>query len=145
MRSVAYTMKKRGLAYVILLSVIVVFIGAAGLYAFEKDVNPGFKSFSGAIWWTAMLIMSMGTENWPISPEARVLCFLIAIYGLAVFGYVTASIASYFIGRDAEKKPVEATTLSKQMDELKSELLLLREEIVQLRNEKKQEHHFRPD
>jgi voltage-gated potassium channel len=136
MRSVAFTMKKRGLAYVILLSVLVVFIGAAGLYAFEKDVNPGFKSFSGALWWTAMLIMSMGTENWPISPEGRVLCFLIAIYGLAVFGYVTASIASFFIGRDIEKKPVETAPVSKQMAELKSELSLLREEIVRLRESK---------
>ncbi len=44
----------------------------------------------------------MGSDYWPRTPEGRILCLLLALYAFAVFGYVTATLASYFIGRDAE-------------------------------------------
>jgi voltage-gated potassium channel len=31
-----------------------------------------------------------------------VLCFLLAVYSFAVWGYITASLATFFVGRDAE-------------------------------------------
>lgn len=131
MRSLAYTMKKRALGYVLLLSVIVVFIGSAGLYAFEKDVNQGFQNYSSSIWWTAMLITGMGTENWPLSTEGRIVCFLIAVYGFAVFGYITASIATFFIGRDADDKLTEEN--KNKEAEILQELQLLRKELHDLK------------
>lgn len=132
MKSLAFTMKKRAVGYVLLLSMIVVFIGAAGLYGYEKDVNAGFKNYSSALWWTAMLVMSMGTENWPVTPEGRILTFMVALYGLAVFGYITASIASFFIGRDiaGPKGPDHAET-----DDLKNELLKLHKELLDLKKQ----------
>ena len=48
-----------------------------------------------AVWWTAMLLTTMGSEYWPRTPEGRVLCLLLALYAFAVFGYVTAAIAAY--------------------------------------------------
>lgn len=130
MRSLANTLQKRAVIYVVLLSVIVILLGAAGLYAFERSVNPGFKSFGSALWWTSMLVMSMGTENWPVTSEGRVLCILIAIYGLAVFGYVAATIASFFIDKDAEDKAHD----KKYWDDLKNEILLLKKEIHALKD-----------
>jgi voltage-gated potassium channel len=59
-----------------------------------------FPDCSAALWWTAMLLTTMGTEDWPRTPEGRVLCLLLAIYAFAVFGYVTAAIAAYFVGQD---------------------------------------------
>jgi voltage-gated potassium channel len=63
--------------------------------------RPGFSNFGDALWWTAMLITTMGTDFWPITIEGRALCLLLAIYGFAMFGYLTASFASFFIGQDA--------------------------------------------
>jgi voltage-gated potassium channel len=88
--------RRNALGYVIALTMIVMFLGAAGLYAFEER----FRSYPFALWWTAMLIMTMGTEGWPVSGEGRVLSLLLALYGFAVFGYITASLASWFIGRN---------------------------------------------
>ena len=49
-----------------------------------------------------MLLTSIGSEYWPQTAEGRVLCFLLSLYGFAVFGYVTAVLASFFVGRDAD-------------------------------------------
>jgi hypothetical protein len=35
------------------------------------------------------------------APEGRVLGFLLALYSFGVSGYVTATLATYFIGQDA--------------------------------------------
>ena len=104
MAALGAAMQRRGFGYVLLLTMVVVFAGAAGMYAFERDApDGGFDSFATALWWTAMLVSTMGSEYWPKTPDGRALCLALAIYGFAIFGYVTAALATYFIGRDREQ------------------------------------------
>ena len=88
--------KRRGLGNVMTLTVVVALLGAS-------EVEGGFTSYADALW-TSMLLVTMGSEFWPRTPEGRLLCFGIALYGFAVFGYITASFASFFVGRDAAAK-----------------------------------------
>lgn len=103
MRSLNATMRRRGFLYVVLLTLFVLFGGAAGMFAFEKDVAGGLENYGRALWWTAMVIITIGSEYWPQTPEGRSLCFLLSLYGFSIFGYITATLASFFIGRDAEE------------------------------------------
>lgn len=103
MRSLGATMQRRGFGYVVTLAVVVIFGGAAGMYATERD-TPGFESYGNSLYWTAMRVITAGSEAWPVSAEGRVLAFILAVFGYAVFGYVTATLATFFIGRDAEEK-----------------------------------------
>ena len=109
MRALGRTMSRRGLGYVVVLTVLVTLAGAAGMYAFERELpdGRGFRDFTTALWWTAMVMTTMGSEYWPRTGEGRVLCLLLALYAFTVFGYVTASLASFFIGRDAERDDAE--------------------------------------
>ena len=102
MRSLTIGFRERGVGYVIVLSAFVVITGAAGMYHFELNTvsGPGFPDYATALWWTAMLLTTMGTDYWPRTPEGRLLCFFLALYAFAVFGYVTAAIAAYFVGID---------------------------------------------
>lgn len=105
------------------------------MYAFENDVAGGFNSYGAALWWTAMLITSIGSEYWPRSAEGRALCFLISIYGFAVFGYVTATLTSFFIGRDAEDQHGEIAG-AESVKELRDEIRALRAEVQVLLRQK---------
>jgi voltage-gated potassium channel len=127
MKALGSAMARRGLGYVVALTTIVVVAGAAGMYAFEKDVPGGLHSYGVAFWWTAMLLTSIGSEYWPKTGEGRLLCFLLSLYGFAVFGYMTASLASFFIGRDAEDDEAELASAES--------IRRLRDEIHELRNE----------
>ena len=104
MRVLATGFRRRGLGYVTVLTVLVAVTGAAGMYQFELDASggPGFSDYGAALWWTAMLLTTMGSEYWPQTAEGRLLCLLLAIYAFAVFGYVTAAIAAYFVDRDKD-------------------------------------------
>ena len=74
-----------------------------------------------------MLVATMGSEFWPQTAEGRILCFLLALYGFAVFGYITASFASFFVGRYAAAPDSEAPGLA--------DISALREDIRALRRE----------
>jgi len=130
MRSLGRMMGRRGLGYVVLLTALVVTGGAAAMFAFERDV-PGSSvtDFGSAVWWTAMVVTTMGTDYFPRSPEGRLLCLLLATYGFAIFGYVTAAIASYFVARDAEP---DGTRLggSVELEALRVEIAALRGELA---------------
>ncbi len=103
MNALRTTLRRRRFGYVLGLTGLVVLLGAAGMLSFEPadDVSGGFTSYGHALWWTAMLVTSIGSDYWPVTDEGRVLTLLLSIYGLAVFGYITASFASFFVGRDA--------------------------------------------
>ena len=105
---------------------IVLFGGAAGMYAFERNAEGGLQDYGTALWWTSMILTTMGSEYWPRTFEGRLLCIVLALYAFAVFGYVTATLASFFIGRDAQEKPGEIAG-KKQVEELKAEIRQLRE------------------
>lgn len=129
MRALGSVMGRRGFKYVSTLSVLVGFAGAAGMYRFEHGV-PGstISSFASALWWTAMIFTTMGSDYFPKTAEGRMLCFLLAVYGFAVFGYVTATIASYFVARDADQPQGEIAG-TRQIAQLQIEIKSLHEKL----------------
>ena len=104
MGALGATMRRRGVSYVVLLTIAVTLAGAAGMYALEpRDAGSGrgFTSFGDALWWTSMIMTTMGSAYWPRTPEGRVLAFLLSLFAIGVFGYITATLASFFIDREA--------------------------------------------
>jgi voltage-gated potassium channel len=75
-----------------------------------------------------MIMTTLGSEYWPKTAEGRVLCVLLALYAFAVFGYVTATIATFFLGRDAEDPEAEVAGAA-AIEMLRGEIAALREEI----------------
>lgn len=130
MRALGKTMHRRGAGYVAALTVMVTFAGAAGMYSFERSLpdGGGFDDFWTALWWTAMIITTMGSEYWPKTPEGRALCLLLAVYAFSVFGYFTGTIATYFIGRDAEDEHTEVPGKA-EFERLHREILALRKDL----------------
>ena len=133
MKAISASFGRRGFGYILALTLIVNLAGAAGMYAFENEMPRGFQSYGAALWWTAMLLTTMGTEYWPQTAEGRVLCFLLSLYGFAVFGYVTAALASYFIGRDADTEGAELVS-ARPIKELRAEIAALHKELRTLRD-----------
>ena len=135
MRALSATLGRRGFGYVSMLSTLVTILGAAGMFAFEKDVPAGgIDSYGTALWWTAMLMTTMGTEYWPQTGEGRLLCLLLALYAFGVFGYVTAIIATFFIGRDADDQRAEIAG-AKQIEMLSTQIALLRGDMAAIREQ----------
>lgn len=129
MKALRVTMRRRGMGYVVALTLLVTFTGAAGMYAFEKDNGEAFDNYSSALWWTAMVMTTMGSQYWPHTVAGQVLCLVLAVYAFAVFGYVTGTLASFFVGRDAEH-PDSQVPSARSIDALHDQIESLRKEMA---------------
>lgn len=141
MKATQRTTQGRGLKYVIVLTLLVNFAGAAGIYLFENpaalaesdvgavSAGSGIRSYGEALWWTAMMLTTMGSDYFPRTTEGRILALLLAVYAFAIFGYITATVASLIIRVDQSQPPQHS--LQQEMAELKQELARLRQSLSQ--------------
>jgi voltage-gated potassium channel len=128
MGALAASLERRGFTYVAALTLLVTCAGAAGMYAFENDLPDGLNSYGEALWWTAMIMTTLGSQYWPQTLEGRILCVALALYAFGIFGYVTATLATFFVGRDAETAEAGIAGVG-SITALQSEIAALREEI----------------
>jgi voltage-gated potassium channel len=134
MRVLGKTLERRAFGYVFILTLLVCFVGSAAMFAFEKETGA-FSSYGEALWWTAMLLTTIGSEYWPVTPEGRAICFMLSVYSLAVLGYFTATLASFFIGQDATGNEGDIAG-TKQMESIRNEIKLLTDELRNYKKEK---------
>jgi voltage-gated potassium channel len=137
MKATRHSMRQRGLWYVVALTVLVNFVGAAGAYLFENPAalreagligeasSTGIRNYGEAIWWTAMMLTTMGSDYFPKTTEGRVIAWLLAVYAFAIFGYITATVASMIIKVDRQTQsatppPASAQDLAQEVAELQA-------------------------
>lgn len=115
---------RNGFGYIIGLTFIIVMLGAAGIQALEDK----FDNYGDALWWSAMMITTMGSDYWPQTIEGRILCLGLAIYAFAIFGYITANVASFLIEKN-KKDVSEYKKLLKALEEIKTEIKSLKNDM----------------
>lgn len=132
LRILSATMERRGLFYLILLVGIVVFAGAAGMLSFEEHVRgTPMHSYGYALWWTSMIMTTMGSDYFPQTPAGRLRCLFLSVFAFSIFGYVTGAISSYFINKDADD--TDAPLAGRQeLQQLLAEVKALRAEVARI-------------
>jgi voltage-gated potassium channel len=115
---------------VLTMTMVVILAGAAGMLHFENDSpDPqGIHSYPKALWWVAMQITNIGSGYRPVTVGGHVLCLGISIFAVAMFGYLTAVFAAFFIGRDAVDPKSEIPSQT-SIHQLAAEVALLRKAI----------------
>jgi len=81
-----------------------------------------------------MMLTTLGSDYWPTTGEGRVITFLLALYALSMFGYITATLATFFIGRETESEESELSAVQ-SIRELRTEIEKLREQIERMSKE----------
>ena len=70
-----------------------------------------------------MTMTTLGSQHAAQTVEGRI-ALILAVYTFAVFGYVTATLAGYLVGRDAENPEAERAG-AKEITALRQELAAL--------------------
>lgn len=128
LRTLRRTMRRRSFGYVLLATIMVAVVGALAIRALEGGSSGPFGQFGSALWWTLMILITLPTGTWPETPEGRALTLFLSLYGFAMFGYVTAMLASWFVGQDEEENQREkeilriVRTLEKEVTALRAEV-----------------------
>ena len=129
MRIIRDVTRGRQFAFVAMLTLVVILAGAAGSFFFDRGYpHSPIKTLGDALWWSATLVTTVSSELYVVSPEARVIALLQRVFALSIFGYITASIASYLIGSGSK----DAVGLHSNRA-LENELRSVREELEEIR------------
>lgn len=113
-----------GVVYVLSLAVVVQVLAAAGIFSLERgQASSSLDSFWQGLWWAARLTTTLDGVNEPATVEGRVLAMLVVGFGLALSGYITATLAVLILGhRDRSEEA---------LNELRDEIRSLRAELAQ--------------
>jgi voltage-gated potassium channel len=133
MRVLRRITRGRQFAFVAGLTLVVVLAGAVGVRYFDRDyADSPVRTFGDALWWSSTLVTTVNSELYVVSTEARVIALLQRLYALSIFGYITASIASYLIGADAtvQGESKKEAALQDEVRALRQELAAVREVVV---------------
>jgi voltage-gated potassium channel len=142
MRALEATLGRAKVGYAVALTLIVNFAAAAGMYAFENpralreagfSGSTGLTSYGEAVWWTAMMLTTMGTDYWPQTTEGRLLSWLLAVYAFAIFGYLTATVASLLLPGGLSS-PAQDGRQTQELARLREEIALLRQTLAERRD-----------
>ncbi len=129
MHALRSTFGRSGFNYVAALTVIVLFVGAAGIYAFEGHTGTeGMNNYGDALWYTSMLLTTVGSGYTPMTGAGRMLTLIISLYAFAVFSYLTATLASFFID-EAASSPESDIASEQSISSLRKEIAALRDEL----------------
>ncbi|MHB9134622.1 MAG: ion transporter [Armatimonadota bacterium] len=119
LRQLGLVLQARRILFVAFSTIIVDFISAAGMYFLERGA-PGtaIDSFGTALWFTTRSVMNADVPIAPVTPEGRFLGVLISLYGFAIFGIITAALASLFIHNDQRRELREQHLTQKESTEI---------------------------
>lgn len=101
----------RGLHFVLLAVLVLVFALAAVELGFERNA-PGARihSYGDALWWAIVTVTTVGYgDKFPVTPGGRGVAVVLMLVGIGLIGVLTATVASFFVeeGTDREKQYLE--------------------------------------
>ena len=99
-------LKRRRLGQLAIVSAMVVLLGAATSFLLEGEApDSQIRTFGDALWWSATLVTTVGSELYPVTVGGRILGFLLMLYAIGIFSYFIGAIASVLVESDARRTP----------------------------------------
>jgi voltage-gated potassium channel len=135
-KAVGDAVRGRILIYTITGVVLLVYVASLAIVDQERG-RPGAKinTFGNAVWWAISTVTTVGYgDQYPITVLGRVIAVLLMIGGISLIGVVTASLASWIVQRVAETDSASQAATAAHIDELRSEIRTLAEELRSARS-----------
>jgi voltage-gated potassium channel len=107
MDAFATVLTRHKLNYVLVATLFAVVGGGSLVFEFERDVvDSNIRSLPDAIWWAITTVTTVGYgDKFPVSAEGRGVAVVLMVLGIALFGFLAGSLASFFFERDDKIDP----------------------------------------
>lgn len=113
----------------VLFAILITIFGSIAILHLERDPGANIGSASDALWWSFVTVTTVGYgDRYPVTPGGRLLAAALMVAGIGLFGAFTAFLASWFMAPGVAGQ-------DRDLDELKEEVRLLRDELRLSRGE----------
>jgi len=123
-------MKRRGLQWILLGGIGLVFAAAGAVLVFENEAGGEIDDYGTSLWWAMATVTTVGYgDTVPTTPEGRGVAVLLMLVGIAFFSWVTANIAAFLVEfGGGEVHGVTTHDLMAKLEEMEAEIKALRAE-----------------
>ncbi len=114
----------RGLHFVLLAVLVVIFACSALVLSFEHQAKgSNIHNFGDALWWAIVTVTTVGYgDKFPVSAGGRGVATVLMFVGIGLIGVLTATVASYFVEQGADEDRVELIERLDRIEDLLMEL-----------------------
>jgi voltage-gated potassium channel len=125
LREAGEGLRHRRFHYVVLMTVVVVGLGAGGIFAVEHGQNANIRSIGDAFWWAIVTTTTVGYGDVsPVTTEGRLIAVGLMVVGIGFIGVFTATLTSFFL----EPERSDQVNVEDRLNRIDEKLdLLLRE------------------
>jgi voltage-gated potassium channel len=113
--------KRSNVKYAVPIAALIILLATAMMWYVEHD-NPAatIHSLPDSLWWALTTVTTVGYgDRYPVTAEGKIVALSLMVLGIAVFGLVTATLASLFVEHDAGQ---EVDTLKADITRLESKV-----------------------
>ena len=100
---------KRELLALVILSLMLVYLAACGIYYFEREAQPeAFGSILGSMWWAVVTLTTIGYGDvYPNTAGGKLFTALVALVGVGLIAIPSGLLASVLTEARVERRKVE--------------------------------------
>jgi voltage-gated potassium channel len=107
---------RRGLSYVLLLTMLLVVVGGGLLSLLEPEAVDG--GFGSGIWWAIVTTTTVGYGDIaPTTPAGRAVAVVLMLMGIGLISTLAASVAAHFVGQD---ESVDIQELNRRLERIET-------------------------
>jgi voltage-gated potassium channel len=113
--------------------VLIVFVAALAVLDAERGkLHANINTFGDALWWSVTTVMTVGYgDRYPVTLAGRFVAVGLMLGGIALLGVVTASIASWLIGRVRDAEATAEARVNRHLEAIQTEIAELRALILE--------------
>lgn len=102
---------KRELLALVILSSLLVYLSACGIWFFEKDAQPeAFGSILDSMWWAIVSLTTIGYGDvYPVTPGGKIFTALVALVGVGLIAIPSGLLASVLTEARVEEELQDET------------------------------------
>ncbi|MUL83288.1 potassium channel family protein [Mycobacterium sp. CBMA247] len=130
-KAVGHAIRGKVVLYTISGAILLVYVASLAVLQAERGQSDAhITNFGDAMWWAITTITTVGYgDMYPVTTTGRVIAALLMIGGISLVGSITATIASWIVQTVATDESASAAVTSAHIDELRAEIVSLREEL----------------
>jgi len=121
-------MEGRGLQYVLLVGMLIVFGAAGATYLMERDQGGTIDDYGTALWWAMSTVTTVGYgDAFPVTAQGKSIAVFLMLVGIAFFSWLTANVAAFLVEFGGERgRTVTMADLMDKLESLEAEVRALR-------------------
>lgn len=111
---------RRKLHYGLLVAIVVIVVCALLVVEFERNApDANITSLPDSLWWAITTATTVGYgDRFPTTAAGRGVAVVLMVLGIALFGMLAGSLASFFVERDREDATAKEPTMSEIAERL---------------------------